>query len=146
MKFNRAEVLHNLPFYVDELTNEHSKRLSDLAYQLSSGQQRGRMAGGANLERTRGEPWKFLAVTTGNASVIERIALEKQAPKAEAQRMMEWPAQKVFSTTEEKRDTDLFDEAVAANYGHAGTIYIPVSYTHLRAHETDSYLVCRLLL
>ena len=124
MKFNRAEVLHNLPFYVDELTNEHSKRLSDLAYQLSSGQQRGRMAGGANLERTRGEPWKFLAVTTGNASVIERIALEKQAPKAEAQRMMEWPAQKVFGTTEEKRDTDLFDEAVAANYGHAGTIYI----------------------
>ena len=25
-------------------------------------------------------------------------------------------------------------------------IYISVSYTHLRAHETDSYLVCRLLL
>ena len=24
--------------------------------------------------------------------------------------------------------------------------YPPVSYTHLRAHETDSYLVCRLLL
>src|SRR5680860_155190 len=25
-------------------------------------------------------------------------------------------------------------------------INYPVSYTHLRAHETDSYLVCRLLL
>ena len=25
-------------------------------------------------------------------------------------------------------------------------IAAPVSYTHLRAHETDSYLVCRLLL
>src|SRR5665647_3984900 len=24
--------------------------------------------------------------------------------------------------------------------------WVPVSYTHLRAHETDSYLVCRLLL
>src|SRR5665647_1575222 len=24
--------------------------------------------------------------------------------------------------------------------------WTPVSYTHLRAHETDSYLVCRLLL
>src|SRR5665647_3775796 len=24
--------------------------------------------------------------------------------------------------------------------------HLPVSYTHLRAHETDSYLVCRLLL
>ena len=28
----------------------------------------------------------------------------------------------------------------------AKTGYGPVSYTHLRAHETDSYLVCRLLL
>src|SRR5664279_4040051 len=26
------------------------------------------------------------------------------------------------------------------------TDYMAVSYTHLRAHETDSYLVCRLLL
>src|SRR5665647_665926 len=25
-------------------------------------------------------------------------------------------------------------------------LLVPVSYTHLRAHETDSYLVCRLLL
>ena len=55
IKFNRAEVLHNLPFYIDELTNEKSEQLSDLAYQISSGEQRGRMAGGANLERTRGE-------------------------------------------------------------------------------------------
>eukprot|EP01016_Furgasonia_blochmanni_P041616 TRINITY_DN542_c0_g1_i8.p1 TRINITY_DN542_c0_g1~~TRINITY_DN542_c0_g1_i8.p1 ORF type:complete len:211 (-),score=11.75 TRINITY_DN542_c0_g1_i8:13-645(-) len=36
-------------------------------------------------------------------------------------------------------------------YGHAidhyfCTRHAPVSYTHLRAHETDSYLVCRLLL
>ena len=27
-----------------------------------------------------------------------------------------------------------------------GGLLVPVSYTHLRAHETDSYLVCRLLL
>src|SRR5665647_2512824 len=30
--------------------------------------------------------------------------------------------------------------------GHVGSEPDPVSYTHLRAHETDSYLVCRLLL
>ena len=28
----------------------------------------------------------------------------------------------------------------------AGRGAVAVSYTHLRAHETDSYLVCRLLL
>ena len=31
-------------------------------------------------------------------------------------------------------------------YFDAETGLMPVSYTHLRAHETDSYLVCRLLL
>ena len=31
-------------------------------------------------------------------------------------------------------------------YGLAGWSFSSVSYTHLRAHETDSYLVCRLLL
>src|SRR5665647_3727868 len=36
--------------------------------------------------------------------------------------------------------------------GYSGPLFLgrdthgPVSYTHLRAHETDSYLVCRLLL
>src|SRR5665647_3554068 len=31
-------------------------------------------------------------------------------------------------------------------YYYSHTSKEPVSYTHLRAHETDSYLVCRLLL
>ena len=123
-KFNRAEVLHSLPFYIDEMTNAEGKQLSKLAYQISSGEQRGRMAGGANLERSRGESWHLSCVTTGNASVIERIAATKQAPKAEAQRMLEWRAQRVFGSTEEKKGTDVFDIAIKENYGHAGPIYI----------------------
>ena len=51
----------------------------------------------------------------------------------------------------EKRGDDVIDEAedsmrqtkLAVKYP---TITNTVSYTHLRAHETDSYLVCRLLL
>src|SRR5665647_1586675 len=39
-----------------------------------------------------------------------------------------------------KRETGKKDPPEAA------LAQIPVSYTHLRAHETDSYLVCRLLL
>src|SRR5665647_3893005 len=51
---------------------------------------------------------------------------------------------------------DLWLAACGANAGEGGQRWIethpvtaplaPVSYTHLRAHETDSYLVCRLLL
>ena len=37
---------------------------------------------------------------------------------------------------------EVLDAILKANDGDR----TPVSYTHLRAHETDSYLVCRLLL
>src|SRR5665647_859172 len=37
------------------------------------------------------------------------------------------------------------DHQILAEEGSTGGSS-PVSYTHLRAHETDSYLVCRLLL
>src|SRR5680860_1768283 len=43
----------------------------------------------------------------------------------------------------------VFDEVPAGAFDDAGgdrPALGPVSYTHLRAHETDSYLVCRLLL
>src|SRR5665647_3858323 len=40
------------------------------------------------------------------------------------------------------------ESAAAGPAAPAGSLgkALPVSYTHLRAHETDSYLVCRLLL
>src|SRR5664279_6631017 len=42
-------------------------------------------------------------------------------------------------TIESLGDTSLGHELLGDNMG-----VTPVSYTHLRAHETDSYLVCRL--
>jgi hypothetical protein len=44
-KMNRGEVYHNLPLYMDELTNTSGKELSNLAYQLTGGRQRGRNVG-----------------------------------------------------------------------------------------------------
>jgi uncharacterized protein (DUF927 family) len=86
----RGEVYHNLPLYIDELTNAKGDELSDLIYQLSGGKQKNRMTGGGNnTERARGKPWSLLAVTTGNTSIIEKVSLYKNMPKAEAQRMME---------------------------------------------------------
>src|SRR5664279_5819808 len=47
------------------------------------------------------------------------------------------------------RDVDLVHEMTKGSdlvFHEAAIRITPVSYTHLRAHETDSYLVCRLLL
>src|SRR5665647_2598101 len=54
-----------------------------------------------------------------------------------------------FLLRESYEPQDLFNEAKKLLDVVGGTLNVddttPVSYTHLRAHETDSYLVCRLL-
>ena len=121
-KMNRGEVYHNLPLYMDELTNSKPQELSNLTYQLTGGRQRGRMASGSNTERHRGEAWRLLAVTTGNTSIVERISMFKQMPKAEAQRIFECRVDTVYFET--KKETDDLTVAIEKNYGHAGKIYV----------------------
>ena len=121
-KMNRGEIYHNLPLYMDELTNTHGRELSNIAYQLTGGRQRGRMASGSNTERHRGEAWRLLAVTTGNTSIIERISIIKAMPKAEAQRILECRVKRMHFET--KEETDVFSTAIKDNYGHAGKEYV----------------------
>ena len=121
-KMNRGEIYHNLPLYMDELTNTHGRELSNIAYQLTGGRQRGRMASGSNTERHRGEAWRLLAVTTGNTSMIERISIIKAMPKAEAQRIMECRVKRMHFET--KEETDVFSTSIKDNYGHAGKEYV----------------------
>jgi hypothetical protein len=121
-KMNRGEIYHNLPLYMDELTNTHGRELSNIAYQLTGGRQRGRMASGSNTERHRGEAWRLLAVTTGNTSMIERISIIKAMPKAEAQRILECRVKRMHFET--KEETDTFSTAIKDNYGHAGKQYV----------------------
>jgi len=121
-RMNRGEVYHNLPFFLDELTNKDPKELSDLAYRLTGGRQRNRMMGGSNQERYRGDPWQLLAVTSANGNLIEKIGLLKTMPKAEAQRILECKTKRMKFET--KEETDEFNMLMLNNYGHAGRIYI----------------------
>ena len=121
-KMNRGEVYHSIPLYMDELTNSHGKELSDMAYQLTSGRQRGRMKGSANEERARGRAWKLLAVTTGNTSLVERVSMFKNMPKAEAQRVLECHVTKYYFDS--KEETDQFSADLKENYGWAGVPYV----------------------
>jgi len=130
----RGEVYHNLPLYIDEVTNAKGDELSDLVYQLSGGKQRNRMtSGGNNTERARGKPWSLIAVTTGNASIIEKISSIKAAPKAEAQRMMETKAVRLFSKSADKSITDVHATNAENIYGHAGVIYVQFLISNIEA-------------
>src|SRR5665647_2080776 len=52
----------------------------------------------------------------------------------------------IWERTRSVIQTTMIKLGLAASDLAALGITNPVSYTHLRAHETDSYLVCRLLL
>jgi hypothetical protein len=119
---NRAEIQRHLCLFRDEVTNSTAKECSDFLYQYTSGSQRNRMSGSSNLERTRGEPWKQNAVTTGNASMMEKIGVYKALPKGEAMRLLEVRAKPVVGL--EKDETDLLSEQLANNYGHACIPYL----------------------
>jgi hypothetical protein len=121
-KMNRAEVYKNVVCYMDELTNTKPQDLSDWAYQLPSGLQRNRMGPKNNVERVRGKPWKTLFGTTGNTSMLERIALYKALPKAEAQRILEHRVERLNFAS--KSETDAFATAIKENYGVAGVPYL----------------------
>ena len=124
-RMNRCELYHNLPVYIDELTELKGEELSSLIYQISSGKQKNRMtSGGLNTERARGKPWSLLSVTTGNTSAIERVSMYKSMPKAEAQRMMETKAVRLFDQSKTKHLTDAHATNAISIYGHACVPYM----------------------
>ena len=133
IKMHRGEIYHNLPLYMDELTNSSANELSNLAYQLTGGRQRGRMTSGGNAERYRGDAWKLLSVTTGNTSIIERVSMTKAMPKAEAQRILEVKVDRLFSDAEDKEEQDIFSADLNNHYGHAGKVYIQYVISNLDA-------------
>jgi hypothetical protein len=122
-KMLRAEVMKNLPVFMDELSNIKPEDASDLIYQMPSGTQRGRMSRNGNEERWRGDPWSLICVSTANSSIIERVAMYKNFPRAEVQRVVECRATKMHFAS--KSETDAFSRELKKHYGHAGLIYLP---------------------
>lgn len=123
-KMNRADVMHSLPVCMDEITNIKPHDASDMIYQITGGTQRNRMASNGNMERYRGDPWNLLFITSANCSLIDKVAMAKAMPKAEAQRVLEIETSKLFSGKSDKELTDAFSAQIQENYGYAGIKFI----------------------
>lgn len=123
-KMNRGEIYKNLPWAIDEITNISAEQASQLLYNFTGGKQRNRMRGSRNLERTRGEPWRLFALTTGNTGLIERVSMYKAMPLAEIQRVIECPVYDMSHRFKSKRETDDFESALDNNYGWAGEVFV----------------------
>lgn len=130
-RMNRADVMHSVPVCMDEITNIKPHDASDLIYQITGGQQRNRMASTGNTERYRGDPWNLLFITSANCSLIDKVAMAKAMPKAEAQRVLEIETSKLFKEKADKALTDVFSQQIQNNYGHAGILFVQYVMTHV---------------
>lgn len=123
-RMNRADVMHSLPVCMDEITNIKPQDASDMIYQITGGQQRNRLSSTGNTERYRGDPWNLLFISSANCSLIDKVAMAKAMPKAEAQRVLEIETSKLFTEKADKRQTDEFSTKIQSNYGHAGILFV----------------------
>jgi hypothetical protein len=128
---NRADVMHSLPVCMDEVTNIKPHDASNMIYQITGGQQRNRLASTGNTERYRGDPWNLLFISSGNCSLIDKVAMAKAMPKAEAQRVLEIETSRLFTEKADKRHTDDFSAKVQSNYGHAGILFVQYVMSNL---------------
>tara|TARA_R110000823_G_scaffold52350_1_gene129543 strand:+ start:2728 stop:5613 length:2886 start_codon:yes stop_codon:yes gene_type:complete len=123
--WNRAEILKDVVLYIDEVSNYGPEDASDFCYAISDGMQKNRMSNkGENAERFRGEPWNLNCGSSGNSSIVETASKYRASPKGESGRVIEATATKKLFTTEEAIKANSLNEDLAANYGHAGRIYI----------------------
>jgi hypothetical protein len=130
-RMNRADVMHSIPVCMDEITNIRPYDASDLIYQITGGQQRNRMSSTGNTERFRGDPWNLLFISSGNCSLIDKVAMAKAMPKAEAQRVLEVETSKLFTKKADKSITDAFSMQIQNNYGHAGILFVQYVLSHV---------------
>ncbi len=123
-RMNRAEVMHNMMLNTDEMTNVKGQAVSDYAYQLSEGTQKNRMAGGGNMERVRGKPWRLLAFSTGNVSFYAQMAMAKGDTKAEMQRLLELRVDEMPRLDIDPAEGEAMYKDVQNNYGHFGPEFV----------------------
>jgi hypothetical protein len=122
-KFMRLGIHKNLPVTFDELTEAPAEEVSRLAYGISQGKWKDRMASQANALRKNLTNWCTIVTTSSNSSMYEKLASVKNRPDGEMMRILEY---RVKTNSELEADLELkymLDTELKQNYGHAGEIY-----------------------
>lgn len=121
-RYHRFGVMNNICICSDELTNIQPADVSDLIYSFSEGRARNRMESGVNRERVNESFWASLHVTSSNASMADKLTINKTAAEAELMRLFELTIEKP-----EELDNDFAQGLkiiLEKNYGIAGEIYM----------------------
>ena len=125
-KIGRIGMFASLPVYIDEMTNEDTKKISDFVYEITQGRSKLRN----RIDGTERDtfPWNTIVVSSSNASLSDKLGVVKANPEAERLRLFEFKMLRQ-SEFDDSAGEGLY-RALADNYGHAGIEYIKYLVTH----------------
>jgi hypothetical protein len=116
----RLGVYGTLPLVIDEVTNIEGRDASDFAYKITHGRDKVRLTKNSE-EKTNINSWNTLAVTSSNASLIDKLSSAKLDASAEINRIFEYP---VYNNPEFCGQTTTNTYwTLDGNYGLAGEEY-----------------------
>jgi uncharacterized protein (DUF927 family) len=127
-KYHRLGIMNSLSNTVDEITNISAEELSDWVYGVTSGRGRHRMEASSNKLRTNHATWCNITITSGNASVIDRLAAHKSTSDGELRRVLELHVPRTVTVS--KAESDAIFGELPNNYGVAGPVFIQYVLDH----------------
>ncbi len=134
-KINYMTWAKNLPVCFDEMTHIKSEAISELAYNISAGKPKNKLTSDSSLREVDAEQWHTLTYMTTNASLIQKVKMDKTDPTALMVRILEID---VYHDDRWDRwcESEL-SEIASGNYGLVGEEYLAYVVKHREEIEAS---------
>lgn len=132
MLVSRLGFYGNLPLFLDEVTNIEGLDLSELVYRITQGRDKGRLGKDAR-ERSSINSWQTLAISSSNASLIDKLGCAKSDASAEINRVFEYKVSQ-HPLIDQETGASLH-HMIRDNYGGVGAEYIDYLVAHYPEHQ-----------
>lgn len=119
--FAKVAASRTMPCYWDEMQvgSDNAKAMVQMAFNLSGGKGKGRMAADTSLREVG--TWETILVAAANKPFMDSVTAEHAASEAGALRVFEFPI--VIPPVADNSKSARIISGVHDNYGHAGRVY-----------------------
>jgi len=121
-KIHKMGMLNSILNCMDEITNEKPFELSALAYACTGGSGKDRMESQTNSLRMNYVMWCNFTLSSGNASVVDKLLQLKATSNGELNRILEMSVPRYTGAS--KEEIDAIFSKLEHNYGLAGPVFI----------------------
>lgn len=121
-KIHKLGMLKSIVNTMDEITNEKPFELSAMAYACTGGKGKDRMESQSNTLRINYVMWCNITLSSGNASIVDKLLQLKATANGELNRVLEMSVPRFTGAT--KEEIDAIFSKLEHNYGVAGPVFI----------------------